>query len=360
LEDAAVTATGRPQPVRIDEVTSGLLDARFFLRSDAGGTELIGERGVGEDRRTLLGKPTPCIGRERELATLEGIFAECVADDVARVVVITGPPGVGKSRVRYEFMRGLRARDARHEAWLARGDPMRAGSPFGMLGQLVRRAADVIDGEPLRVQQEKVRARLARNLTGEDLARVSQFLGELIGISFSDEENVQLQAARNDAILMGDQMRRAFEDFLAAECSVAPVLLVLEDLHWGDLPSIGFLDSALRRLADKPLILLAFARPEVNELFPNLWAARSPYGIRLPELTKKASERLVRQALGESVDDAVATRIVATAGGNAFYLEELIRAVSEGRSELPETVLMVAAARLDGLEADARAPGRCP
>jgi tetratricopeptide (TPR) repeat protein/tRNA A-37 threonylcarbamoyl transferase component Bud32 len=354
LEDAGLTEKGRPQPVRIDEVTAGLLDARFFLRTDAGGTELLGERGYGEARRTLLGKPTPCVGRERELATLEGLFAECVADDVARTVIVTAPAGVGKSRVRYEFLRGLRAREARHEAWLARGDPMRAGSPFGMLGQLIRRAAGVVDGEPLRVQQEKVRARVAKNLAGEDLARVSQFLGELIGVSFPDDESLQLQAARNDAILMGDQMRRAFEDFLAGECAVAPVILVLEDLHWGDLPSVGFIDSALRAHADKPLMVLAFARPEVNDLFPGLWAARDPYVLRLPELTKKASERLVRQALGEATDDETVARIVTTAGGNAFYLEELIRSVSEGRSDLPETVLTMAAARLEGLEADAR------
>ena len=50
---------------------------------------------------------------------------------------------------------------------------------------------------------------------------------------------------------MGDQMRRAWEDLLAAECAVHPVLIVLEDLHWGDLPSVKFVDAALRNLHDR-------------------------------------------------------------------------------------------------------------
>jgi tetratricopeptide (TPR) repeat protein/tRNA A-37 threonylcarbamoyl transferase component Bud32 len=354
FEDAELTTQGRAQPIRIDEVTAGLLDSRFFVRTDVGGLELLGERSFVDTRRTLLGKPTPCVGRDRELATLEGIFAECVGDDVARIVLITGAAGAGKSRVRYEFLRMLRGRDAPHEALLARGDPMRAGSPFGMVAQLVRRAAGVLDGEPPRVQQEKVRARCAKHLAGEDLARVSQFLGELIGVSFPDEDNVQLRAARNDAILMGDQMRRAFEDFLAVECKMQPLILVLEDLHWGDLPSVGFLDSALRTLADKPILVLALARPDVHDVFPNLWAGRGLHEMRLPDLTRKASEKLVRQVLGDAADDALVARIVTTAAGNAFYLEELIRAVAEGRDELPETVLTMVAARVESLEPEAR------
>jgi tetratricopeptide (TPR) repeat protein len=354
LQDAELAVQGRPLPIRLDEVTAGLLDSRFFVRTDAGGLELLGERAFSDARRTLLGKPTPCVGRDRELATLEGIFAECVADDVARAVLVTAPAGVGKSRVRYEFLRMLRAREAPHEAWLARGDPMRAGSPFGMLAQLVRRATGILDGETVRVQQEKLRARISKHLTGDDLARVTHFLGELIGVPFPEEDSVQLQAARNDTILMGDQMRRAFEDFVAAECDAQPVVIVLEDLHWGDLPSVGFVDSTLRTLADRPLLVLAVARPDVHDVFPNLWAGRGLHEIRLSELTKKASEKLVRQVLGEGTDDALVARVVTTAAGNAFYLEELIRAVSEGRDELPATVVTMVAARVEGLEAEAR------
>ena len=89
-----------------------------------------------------------------------------------------------------------------------------------------------------------------------------------------------LAAARNDAELMADQTRDAWEDFLRAECKAAPVVLVLEDLHWGDLPTVRYVDAALRRLEDQPLFVLALARPEVHAIFPRLWADREPQEIR--------------------------------------------------------------------------------
>src|SRR5205085_953988 len=239
-----------------------------------------------------LGKPTPCVGRERELVMLEGSFAECVADDVARCVLVTAPAGVGKSRLRYELLRTLRHRGDPHEVWTTRGDPMRAGSPFGLLAQIIRSAAGAQDGEPPRVQREKIRARVSRHVAQRDRVRVTQFLGEILGVSMPEEDDVQLRAARHDPILMGDQMRRAFEDWLGAECAAQPVLIVLEDLHWGDLPSVKFVDSALRTLADRPLMVLALARPEVKDLFPDIFAERGVQELRLKALSKKASEKL--------------------------------------------------------------------
>jgi tetratricopeptide (TPR) repeat protein len=156
-------------------------------------------------------------------------------------------------------------------------------------------------------------------------------------------------------MLMGDQMRRAWEEFLAAECGQQPVVIVLEDLHWGDLPSVRFLDAALERLADEPLFVLALARPEVLELFPSLWEGRKLEQVRLSELSRKGSEKLVRQVLGEGVDRAAVERIVAQAAGNAFYLEELIRAIATGGGDaLPGTVLAMVQARLEALDPNLR------
>jgi len=154
---------------------------------------------------------------------------------------------------------------------------------------------------------------------------------------------------------MGDQMLRAWVDFLGNRCSAAPVLLVLEDLHWGDLPTVRFVDEALRRLKDKPWMVLALARPEVHELFPRLWLSRSVQEIRLGELRAKASARLVRLVLGEGVSAETVERLVAHADGNAFYLEELIRSAAEGgAAALHETVLSMIHGRLEALDPEAR------
>ena len=67
---------------------------------------------------------------------------------------------------------------------------------------------------------------------------------------------------------MGDQLRTACMDFIRAETAAHPVLLVLEDLHWGDLATVRFIDTALRELRTQPFMVLALARPEVHERFP--------------------------------------------------------------------------------------------
>src|SRR5262249_14097826 len=150
-----------------------------------------------------------------------------------------------------------------------------------------------------------------------DLQRVAEFIGEILGTPFPDERSMILREARKDAQLMGDQVRRAWEDFLAAECSAQPVLLVLEDLHWGDLPTVRLVGGALGRLKDKPWTVLALARPEVHDKFPALWAERGVQELRLRELNRKASERLVRQVLGDEASPDMMNRLVTQADGNA-------------------------------------------
>jgi serine/threonine protein kinase/tetratricopeptide (TPR) repeat protein len=344
-----------PRPIHIDEVTAGLLDARFEVGGDERGLDLFCENDGAELPRTLLGKPTSCVGREREIFTLETIFAGCVEQQAAQVVLVTAPVGMGKSRVRHEFLRRLEERDAPVEVWVGRGDPMSAGSPFGLLASALRRAAGMRDGEPLAVQQQKLRARVARHVPAAEAPRVAEFLGELLSVPSPGDPSVQLRAAQQEPILMGDQMRRAWEDFLAAECGAQPVVLVLEDLQWGDLPTVKAVDGALRHLPDQPLLILALARPEVHELFPGLWADRGVTEVQLGELSRKAAERLVREALGAGVDPDVVASIVERAAGNALYLEELIRAVAEGRGDaLPETVLAMLQSRLERLDPEAR------
>jgi tetratricopeptide (TPR) repeat protein len=184
---------------------------------------------------------------------------------------------------------------------------------------------------------------------------VTEFLGEIVGTPFPDEDSIPLRAARREARLMGDQMRRAWLDFLEARCAQEPVLFVLDDLHWGDVSTVQFIDDALGRVKHKPWMVLALARPDVHARFPRLWTGRKAQEIALGELSRKASARLVRQVLGEEVGAETVERLVAHADGNAFYLEELIRATADGRpGALPETVLAMIQGRLEALDGAAR------
>jgi eukaryotic-like serine/threonine-protein kinase len=340
----------------IDGLTAGLLGGGFELREEAGRLQLVGESADAEQQRRVLGRPTPCVGRERELATLIGLFDECVTEPCARAVLVKGPAGHGKSRVRAELLARLRARGVAFEWLYGRGDPLSVGAPFAIAAQVVRRAAGIVDGEPTEARRVRLAARIAAAVAPADRERVGAFLGELAHVP-ADDRVAMVAAARRDPVTMGDHLRRAWDDWLAAECDRRPVVLVLEDLHLGDLSTVKLVDSALRNLRERPLLVLALARPEIDLVFPGMWSERGLVTIPLSELSRRASTRLVREVLGDELDDAAVARIVAQAGGNAFYLEELCRVLHDRSSpdgELPGTVLAMAQARLEGLDPESR------
>jgi eukaryotic-like serine/threonine-protein kinase len=337
------------RPIRIDDVVAGLLDARFEVAGDSLGLGLKGESERTSFSRTLLGRACPCVGRERELGSLRAILDESASEPVSRVGLVTAPPGAGKSRLVQEVLLRVKSDGAEPQIWMAQGDAMSGGAPFLLVAQMVRGTAGILEGEPVGVRQRKLRARIARNVPSADADRVTEFLGEVIGAQFPDKESVQLRSARADAMLMGDQIKRAWEDFVRAE-SAEPLLLVVEDLQWGDLPSVKLVDATLEWLFDRPITVFALARPEVEEVFPRLWSGRGVTEIRLGPLTKKSCERLVTEVLGARLAPEAMSRIIERAAGNAFYLEELIRAASEEVETLPETVLAMVHSRLERLD----------
>ena len=341
--------------IRLDDVAVGLLDARFDVRREGTASFLRGERDVFEVNRNLLGKEMDFVGRGREMSTLTDLYAATLGESMASVVVVVGEAGIGKSRLREEFVDWVQRQPDRGEVLFGVGDSLGAGSPFATLGRAIRRAAGIHEAEAIESKRDKLSERVARHVQSEARARVTVFLGEIANVPFPDDQNDALRAARANPQLMGDSMRRAWEDWLAAECAVHAVLMVIEDLHWGDLGTVSFIDAALRNLRDERFMVLALARPDIDERFPDLWQARAPQVINLGPLSRRASEKLVRGALGGDIPDSVVEAIVARADGNAFYLEELIRASADGRADsLPDSVLGMVQARLDAEGTDAK------
>jgi hypothetical protein len=349
-------ASGEPstQGVLVDEVTFLLLETRFaftplgrsrFLLTDAV------RPAFGEGRR-LLSKTTPFVGRDEELALLEATLTECIDTGVARAVLVTGAPGIGKSRLRAEFVQRALGRGA--TVMVAQADPVAAGSALVLCRRLLRHAAG-LDQTDERSPAARLREFVATRFASTEAGRIGDFLGELLGLPSATEPSAQLRAARNDPRLMAEWLRRSFIDWLVAECRTRPVLLVLEDLHWGDLPSVTYIGEFLYEHRDAPLLVLALARPSVHEVFPRFWPSGIRQELELGGLTRTAAERFARAVFGDSRSEADIERVVRLSDGNAFYLEELIRCVMERPGEaLPETILALVEGRLGQLEGESR------
>lgn len=378
---AAAVEGARPGAVAVDATTARLVEGAFRVDGQEGDLLLVGPRAEHTGvTPLLLGRTTPMVGRERELDELEAAWRACVAGGGARVVLVTGPAGSGKSRLRFELVERLRGAGEPLQLLLARGDPVAAGAPFALLAELVRRWAGLVGGETPRRGQRKLLAQVERAVahaggaTGAvDARRVAVLLGEMVGVRWGDDASRLLRAARRDAVLMGDAMLSAWQALVGALCSRGPVLLVLEDLQWGDRPTVRFVDEALRALSDRRLMVLALARPEIASTLGPPWADRGRRDVVLEPLEPAEAALLVRAVLGD-LPDGIVQAVVERAEGNAFFLEELVRALAsslaaEPRADgaprraarslplveaLPETIGGMVQARLDALGPGAR------
>lgn len=341
--------------VLVDTLSNKLLQGRFLQQPRAGGHMLLAEEKAMDESRLLLGKPTPCVGRDRELQMIDALFSHCRDESTNRALLMIGSPGIGKSRIRHEFVRRLAERDEPCEIILGRCEALSAHADYALLSQAIRRLCGIRDNAAAAEQGQRLRDRVSAVVAPEHRERVTIFLAELCGISIEGAQNEQLSAARQSPRLMNLQLQRAMVEWVTGECQCKPVVLILEDLQWSDVLTVRMVDHLLREMRDRPMLVLCTARPEVVSTFPGLWAERGMLTIHLEGLGSKASERLVQQVLGDRADVATRRRIVSQAEGNPLLLEELMRAVVDGQADAqPETVLAMLQARQRRLDPSAR------
>lgn len=255
------------------------------------------------------------VGREGELAALTSAAGETAADG-ARVALITGEAGLGKSTL----LEHLGARLER-DGWL-----VAAG-----------RCPEVDGAPPAWAWVEALRAVAATVPPGEFAQDLAPLLSDSMPVD-------------GDAAAGRFRLRRAVWGWLAAAATERPVAVVLDDLHWADTTTLGLLGGVVGVRA--PILVVAAYRPDEGEhLTDTLGAlARSaPLRIALPGLDVAAVAELVRAE--SEADDATVTRIAERTGGNPFYVRESARLLNgEGAlvaiSEVPEGVRDVLRRRL--------------
>jgi len=341
--------------VVVDEPTRSIVEAAFVVSGDAEPWTVVREREASERGRTVLGRVVPFVGRDRELALLEASFRECAEEPVARASLVIAAPGTGKSRLAREVTTRIVENDAlaaRPAVWTALAQPATQRTPFGLASDLLRRALGIAEGEPIARRREKLRARVNDVVSASAAPAVVRFLAELVGAS-SDTDDPIMRAARRAPEIMRARIEETVITFVMAELARRPLLVVAEDIHWADAASVNLLGLLLARAKELPLMVLALARPSVDEVHPNVWRDVRCERIVLAPLLKKASEKIARAVLGDHPEiDAIVQR----AEGNALFVEELARACAEGRaaSDLPPTVVAATEARLAAMEPDMR------
>jgi class 3 adenylate cyclase len=318
-----LTLDGQPTPVSV-YVVQGL------LRRQAG---VVGR---GPRAQSSL------VGRERELALLQDHLALAMAGQ-GQVVGVIGEPGMGKTRLVAEFCRRLSG--AQVTVYEGRCLSYGQATPYLPVRDLMRQVCGLMDGDEVTEQVAAVQQRLqASGLTAaEDVALLLELLnlpGPLEGLA---RLSAEAQRVRPFALL-----RHLILDAAQRQ----PLLLVMENLHWSDPTSEAWLASLAERLPGAAVLLLGTYRPG----YQPAWGAHTAVTqVAVPPLRAQDGRTAVQAVLGAVLlPEARLRALVAQAGGNPFFLEELAwRAVEQSGGEtsgaVPETVHAVLAARLDRL-----------
>lgn len=340
--------------VLTDEVSAQLLDRHFILQREGEAFLLEGEADAREAVRSL-GDRAPVVGRERELDALSAMFQSVVNDRLARFVVITGPPGMGKSRLQRELLERLAAGKTPPTTIVSRGDVAWRARALGMMSHALRDLFEIDEDDKPELIERKIRKRVALARTTAEVTRIGRYLGELLGIASAP-------APGEEPGRVHDHVRATVHELLSIELKQQPLVWVVDDMHEADEATMELVESSLATFGNLPLFVVALARPEVTarwseEVLADLGAAR----IELGPLTADAAAKLARWSLPDAQEELIET-IVLRAQGNAFFVEELVRATAatEAVAEaLPQTVFAVVEAVLDGVPPLARRLLRC-
>jgi predicted ATPase len=286
-------------------------------------------------QRTL--SPVPMVGRERELELLLGIWSRVIDEGRAHLVTIFGPPGIGKSRLAWDFGERVTAHGGR--TLRGRSTPYGTSTPYAAFAAHLKQVAGIFDSDSEHDATAKLRTALVDLLGAAEADEVAAHLGSLLSLRTGPE------APDRQAVFLA---ARRFVEQLGAR---QPILLVFEDLQWADASMLDLLDELAALLHDTPVLLLAVARPDLLTERPTWGGGLAAYtSLPLEPLPPDAARLLTERLLGERVLDRVES-MLEISEGNPLFIEELAASIAErpDTSELPTTIRALIASRLDSL-----------
>ncbi|MBI2016364.1 MAG: AAA family ATPase, partial [Candidatus Rokubacteria bacterium] len=333
LEDLALK--GKAEPVRAWELISARMPRTRL--------EIEAERGL-----------TPFVGRERELQLLSESFGK-VKGGRGQVVLVVGEPGIGKSRLLYEFRRRLG-----DEATWIEGHAMSFGRSiaFHPVIDLLKRTFRIEEGDSEETVIKKIEQSVLR--LGEDLRPILPYLRYLLSVDPGDPGVLGMEPRPRRGEIF-DALRR----LTTRAAQVRPQVVVYEDVHWMDQATEEFLrftDDSIP--ARRVLRILTSRTGYVHPFGERTYHTR----VMLTTLSIEDSVQMAEAMLATgSLPEELKTLIVRKAEGNPFFVEEIVKSLREAdairragnryvlakRLEeifIPDTVQDVIMARIDRLE----------
>lgn len=334
------------------------LERRFELVpiEDGEGGSVVLYRLTGEERRGLglWGAMTQFVGREDEIEVLRRHSAEAWHGR-GQFVAVVGEPGIGKSRLIWEFAHSRHVAD-----WLvleSGGLPHGMTTPYLPVVELLKAYFHIEGRDEARAAREKVTSKVLRL----DRALEPHLPGilSLLEIPGADEAWSRLDPP--------ERRRRTLDAvtlLLLRESQVQPLVMVFEDLHWVDAETEALLDRLVVSLPSARMLLLANYRPEYRHRSSH---ETCPWLLRLNPLQADSARGMLSSLIGVDARlDEIKRSLVERTGGNPLFLEESVRTLVENETltgergayrlkldaisvQMPGTVESILAGRIDRL-----------
>jgi predicted ATPase len=331
----ATKVKGVSEPVNVYEVT-GLGPLRTRLQHSAG-------RGL-----------TKFVGRERELNAMKHAL-ELAKAGHGQIVAAMAEPGVGKSRLFYEFKATSHGGCMVLETFSVSYGKASAYLP---VIELLKEYFEIVDPDDERKRREKVNGKVLT--LDRSLEDAVPYLLALLGIAGSEDSLGQM-----DGQIRRRRTLEGMKRLLLRESLNQPLLVIFEDLHWIDSESQALLNLLADGIASAHVLLLVNYRPE----YRHEWGSKTYYTqLRLDPLGQDSADEMLSALLGDAVELGPLKRLVTErTEGNPFFMEEMVQtlldqgvlvrngAVTVRRSlsqiQIPTTVQGILAARIDRLPA---------
>ncbi len=317
--------------------------------------------------RGVPGLATRMVGRDRELALLVSLYAATVEEARPRLATILGEAGVGKTRLTEEFLTRVQAERGSVDVYRGRCLSYGQGITYWALREILWGAAGILLDDSSDEAGKKLRTLVEaafrdQEAQAEEIERVTFALATTAGILLEGDPLGQMSPES-----IGEELALAWPRFLTALAASRPIVVVIEDLHWGEKPLLEMIERFVAR-SSGPVLIVATARNELADVHPGWTAWPGASQVSLELLTEAQAQELVRELL-PTAGKEVGTTILEIAEGNPFFAEEIVlhlidqgvlaRRDSEvvevgrpGRAAIPDTVRALLATRVDSLPAD--------